>query len=90
MYGAHVCAQAGAIGKRSGAQLALESLNLVMHIHVTYVVTPHSKSFTTDVAVVGVLLEVHTVNVTLESCQGGEYGITHLALHGRTACSLSM
>ena len=63
----------------------LESLDFVMHIHVTYIMTPHGEAFLADLARIGHFVQVDTVSVASQTSAGGESGFTHVADKHTTA-----
>lgn len=50
-----------------------------MHIHVTYVMTPHGEAFVADVARVGRFVQVDTISVATQASGSGESSIAHVA-----------
>ena len=70
--------ETGAVSKGSGAGGTFEGFDLVMHVHVTYVVATHGEAFLADVAPVGCFIQVHSVPMAFQTGTGCESGVTHV------------
>lgn len=81
-----VFSQSGLVSECPEALWALESLDIVMFVHVAFIVSPHCEAAMADSAEVRCLVEVLGISVKLQALNCGEGDSTHVTRQASRLC----